>query len=223
MPVIQKLREQQEVPPPHTQKESYESREKYRKSLGSDKSGKEDESERHIDEADKKTEVKILVEEGKILEKRTSIFASRNENENKTNIFANSKSVNLLNLPKQDHQSGGINIFTMAAVSKPLLQKDPEDDLVSHSSEAPDDNSNLQVLPEPSEKVMKYAYEERTVKIAEFKVAKFKHGSSTTKTNLIVSLEREKQKTLGLLQLIARTDATKIVLYQGWLPTHSKI
>lgn len=38
----------------------------------------------------------------------------------------------------------------MAVVSKPLLQKDPEDDLESHSSEAPDDNANIQVLPEPS-------------------------------------------------------------------------
>lgn len=119
-----------------------------------------------MDEVDKKTEVKILVEEDKLLEKRNSIFASRNENENKINIFANSKSVNLLNLPKQDHQTGGINIFTMAALSKPILQKDPEDDLVSHSSEAPDDNSNLQVLAEPSEKVMKYTYQERTIKIA---------------------------------------------------------
>lgn len=70
---------------------------------------------------------------------------------------------------------------------------------------------------------MKYTYEERTIKVAEFHVAKFKHGSSNTKSGLLISLEKEKENNMGLLQLIARTDATKIVVYQGWIPKNSRV
>ena len=114
-----------------------------------EKSNGEKSSEKHENETDKATDVKVVIDEEKLHSKKPNIFAPRNEIENKCNIFANKKSVNLLNFSKESQTNGGINIFTMAVSSQPLIQNEPEDDLISNSSVGPESNSKEQVLPDP--------------------------------------------------------------------------
>ena len=96
--------------------------------------GDKDEVEKQSTSGEKKTEVKVVIDEEKLFNKRPSIFESRNENGRKSNIFASNKSVNLFNTNQSNTPSSGVNIFTMAASSQPLFPNEAEDDLVSHSS-----------------------------------------------------------------------------------------
>jgi hypothetical protein len=101
-------------------------------------------------EQERKTEVKLNIDDSKMFEKKLSIFGSHDKKENKSNIFANTKSVNLFSLNPTNQQENGLNIFKMAASSQPTVSNDPEDDLNSLSSRGPEDNTIEQALPEPA-------------------------------------------------------------------------
>jgi hypothetical protein len=60
-------------------------------------------------------------------ENKLSIFASKSKKEDRLDIFANSKSVNLFSLPHSSNANGGTNIFKMAASSQPSVPTAPED------------------------------------------------------------------------------------------------
>lgn len=76
---------------------------------------------------DRQTEVKLNIEESKMYENKLSIFASKKEKEDRLDIFANAKSVNLFSLPQTNGVNGGVNIFKMAASSQPSVPNAPED------------------------------------------------------------------------------------------------
>ena len=122
-------------------------------------------------------------------------------NENTPDIFGNKKSVNLFNLPQSNSAKGTVNIFEMAASSQPSVREQEEDD--NDSAEDCLDKS-LEAPPEPTERVMKYVYEERTEKLAEFRLVKFKNGQSPVKEGLVLSIEKDKQNSGQLLYFILR-------------------
>ena len=51
---------------------------------------------------------------------------------------------------------------------------------------------------------MKYVYEEKTEKLGEFRLIKFKNGQSPVKEGLILSIEKDKQIASQLLYFILR-------------------
>jgi len=67
-----------------------------------------------------------------------NIFANKAQNENRVNIFANHKSVNLFSVTQKD-QPIGLNIFTGITNTDPLIDND-EDESLSEGSQ----NSSLQ-------------------------------------------------------------------------------
>lgn len=73
------------------------------------------------EEEEKRTEVKVNIDESKLFEKKISIFGSRKENDEKMNIFANTKSVNLFNLAQSKPTQGAINIFSQHSNSQPSI------------------------------------------------------------------------------------------------------
>jgi hypothetical protein len=126
-------------------------------------------------------------------------------------------------MPKSTQQDGAINIFTLASSSQPVLPNDPEDDLLSHSSQGQEPDPNEQLLPEPAQKVMNYQYEEQTRKIAGFRLTRFKNNGLPTKEGVLLSLEQEKDSSRGLLLLLVRSEVTKVVIYQAWLLPGTKV
>lgn len=167
-------------------------------------------------QSDKSTEAKLNIEESKLVEKKISIFGAKREKENKIDIFANSKSVNLFNLPPSSAVTGAVNIFKMAASSDPSVPNATEDD-PSLSTFTPDNSTLEQVMSEPTEKIMKYDYEQRTVKLGEFKLARFKSGQNATKEGALLSLEREKNNSNSAVYFILRSEITKVAVYEAFL------
>lgn len=58
--------------------------------------------------------------------KSENIFANKSQKENKVNIFANSKSVNLFNLSLSANQKS-VNIFATLSDKEPLIKGSDED------------------------------------------------------------------------------------------------
>ena len=64
---------------------------------------------------------------------------------------------------------------------------------------------------------MKYDYEQKTIKLAEFKLCKFKNGQCSAKEDLILCLEKDKDPAKKILYFIMRNEATKINVFEGLL------
>lgn len=145
-----------------------------------------------------------------------SIFSKSKENSSTKNIFANKDSVNLLNMKNSNPFTGGENIFKAAKNQTPSVGNEEEDELNSISSGSAN-HSNEQVLPEPKEKVMKYNYEETIVKVAEFRLAKFKNGQSLVKENVSLCLGKDKDPANKFLYFMIRNEEIKINVFEGVL------
>lgn len=78
-------------------------------------------SDKKENESEKKTEVKLNVEDTKLYEKKISIFSQKKENENNRDIFANNNSVNLFNVKNSNPFTGGENIFKIAKNQTPSV------------------------------------------------------------------------------------------------------
>lgn len=74
-----------------------------------------------------------------------------------------------------------------------------------------------QELKEPTEMVMKYNYEPQFEKLVEFRLCKFRAGVGAVKEGVIVSLEKEINKSEKVLFLVLRSETTKVVVYNGFL------
>lgn len=70
---------------------------------------------------------------------------------------------------------------------------------------------------------MKYEYEQRTDKVGEFKLIKFKNGQSLAKEGLVLHLERSKDLASQILYFIVRNQATKINIFEGILLPNTKL
>ena len=64
---------------------------------------------------------------------------------------------------------------------------------------------------------MKYDYEEKTEKLGEFKLIKFKNGQSAVKEGLVLSIEKDKKTVSQLLYFILRNEMTKVSVFEGFL------
>lgn len=151
-----------------------EARQKLRSIRKEEKTTIESTNEKVENGSEDSTDVKVSVEDSKLFDKKISIFGQKKVSENVPDIFGSKKSVNLFNLP----QSNSTNIFEMAASSQPSVRDQEDDD--NQSAENGSDKS-LQAPPEPTERVMKYEYEERMEKLGEFKLVKFKNGQGPVK------------------------------------------
>ena len=105
--------------------------------------------EKEDNKSNKSTEAKLNIDESKLVEKKISIFGTKREKENKIDIFANSKSVNLFNLPQSSAVTGAVNIFKMAASSDPSVPNSTEVDH-SLSTFSPDNSTLEQAMSEPT-------------------------------------------------------------------------
>jgi len=70
---------------------------------------------------------------------------------------------------------------------------------------------------------MKYTYESRTEKIAEFRIIKFKNGQSTTKEKVLLSLEKDKNKKNEVFYFIIRNEVTLVSIYDGFTVPKTKV
>ena len=101
----------------------------------------------------------------------------------------------------------------MAASSQPTVREHEEDENDSGSF----CDKSLEAPPEPTERVMKYDYEEKTEKLGEFKLIKFKNGQSAVKEGLVLSIEKDKKTVSQLLYFILRNEMTKVSVFEGFL------
>ncbi len=70
-------------------------------------------------------------------------------------------------------------------------------------------------MKEPTERIMKYTYDEWK-REGEWKLVKFRAGVGAVKEGVLVSLERRPQLE-QVLFLVVRSEATKVVLYHAVL------
>ena len=70
---------------------------------------------------------------------------------------------------------------------------------------------------------MKYNYESHTDKVAEFRLAKFKNGQSTTKERVLLSLEKQKGKQNSAFYFIVRNEATLLSIFEGFTVPGTKV
>ena len=103
-------------------------------------------SDKKENEPDRQTEIKLNIEDSKLYENKLNIFACKDKKEDKLNIFANAKSVNLFSLPQSNGTNGAVNIFKMAVSSQPSVQNASED-FNELSGSGPEDNTLEQALP----------------------------------------------------------------------------
>lgn len=71
------------------------------------------------------------------------------------------------------------------------------------------------MMKEPTERIMKYTYDEWK-REGEWKLVKFRAGVGAVKEGVLVSLERRPQLE-QVLFLVVRSEATKVVLYHAVL------
>ena len=112
----------------------------------------------------------------------------------------------------------------MPSSSQPSVRNDEdEEELNSLSSASAADSHIESAPPEPTEKIMKYDYEQRTIKMGEFKLVKFKNGVSPARENLVLSLEKSKDGANQPLYFILRNEVTKIKVYEAFFLNNTQM
>ena len=86
-------------------------------------------SHKKENESERKTEVKLNVEDSKLYEKKISIFSQKKESENNRDIFTNNNSVNLFNVKNSNPFIGGENIFKIAKNQTPSVGNEEIEEL----------------------------------------------------------------------------------------------